>query len=51
MQVQQRCLITVRILGSYRILQSKRWSKLRPEPRVGVWTDDFHNLLSVLKWR
>ncbi len=25
--------------------------KLEPTPRVGVWTDDFHNLLSVFKWR
>jgi len=25
--------------------------KLDPMPRVGVWTDDFHNLLSVFKWR
>jgi hypothetical protein len=24
---------------------------LEPDPKVGVWTDDFHNLLSVLKWR
>jgi hypothetical protein len=29
-----------------------RWTatKLDPEPPVGVWTDDFHNLLSVFKW-
>jgi hypothetical protein len=29
-----------------------RWTeaRLEPEPRVGVWTDDFHNLLSVFKW-
>jgi hypothetical protein len=25
-------------------------SPLEPEPRVGVWTDDFHNLLAVFKW-
>jgi SAM-dependent methyltransferase len=24
---------------------------IEPEPRVGVWTDDFHNLLSVFRWR
>jgi SAM-dependent methyltransferase len=23
---------------------------LEPSPRVGVWTDDFHSLLSVFKW-
>ena len=29
-----------------------RWTvaTLDPEPRVGTWTDDFHNLLSVFKW-
>jgi hypothetical protein len=29
-----------------------RWTEARldPEPRVGTWTDDFHNLLSVFKW-
>jgi SAM-dependent methyltransferase len=29
-----------------------RWTavKLETEPRVGTWTDDFHNLLSVFKW-
>jgi len=25
-------------------------ARLEPEPRVGVWTDDFHNLVSVFKW-
>jgi hypothetical protein len=29
-----------------------RWSAgLIGDPSVGVWTDDFHNLLSVLKWK
>ncbi len=30
-----------------------RWTryKLEGDPRVGVWTDDFHNLLAVFKWR
>jgi spermidine synthase len=29
-----------------------RWTAaaLDPDPRVGVWTDDFHNLLAVFKW-
>jgi len=29
-----------------------RWtaSRLDPDPAVGTWTDDFHNLLSVFKW-
>ena len=35
------------------LVDNERWSAegLDPDPRVGVWTDDFHNLLSVLKWR
>jgi SAM-dependent methyltransferase len=30
-----------------------RWTRdrLEGDPRVGVWTDDFHNLLAVFKWR
>jgi hypothetical protein len=29
-----------------------RWTaaRLDPEPAVGTWTDDFHNLVSVFKW-
>jgi hypothetical protein len=29
-----------------------RWTiaRLEPEPRVGAWTDDFHNLLAIFKW-
>jgi hypothetical protein len=26
------------------------WRILRSTPRVGLWTDDFHNLLSIFKW-
>jgi spermidine synthase len=35
------------------LAKDERWSAegLEPDPHVGVWTDDFHNLLSVLKWR
>jgi hypothetical protein len=25
-------------------------AKLEPSPRVGVWTDDFHNLLAIVNW-
>jgi len=25
-------------------------AKLEQKPRVGVWTDDSHNLLAVFKW-
>jgi hypothetical protein len=29
-----------------------RWTEnsLKPQPAVGVWSDDFHNLLSIFKW-
>ncbi|MCE5282879.1 MAG: fused MFS/spermidine synthase, partial [Deltaproteobacteria bacterium] len=26
------------------------WKKMAPRPGIGVWTDDFSNLLSVFKW-
>ncbi|HEV8436519.1 MAG TPA: fused MFS/spermidine synthase [Methylomirabilota bacterium] len=31
----------------------ERWtaSELETDPRVGTWTDDFYNLLSIFKWR
>jgi SAM-dependent methyltransferase len=33
--------------------RDERWTreKLALDPRVGTWTDDFHNVLSVFKWR
>jgi spermidine synthase len=36
-----------------RLAHDARWTAAEREanPRVGVWTDDFHNLLSVFKWR
>jgi len=42
---------TAAALGGLR--SNSRWSAAGPigDPRVGVWTDDFHNLLSVLKWK
>lgn len=42
---------TAEALGG--LVKDERWSAegLEPDPHVGVWTDDFHNLLSVLKWR
>ncbi len=30
--------------------ESPPWRPLLPEPKVGVWTDDYSNLLSVLDW-
>jgi hypothetical protein len=36
-------------LGS--LVEDERWrAKLELDPKVGVWTDDSHNLLSVFKW-
>jgi hypothetical protein len=34
------------------LVSDSRWTvaSLDPEPAVGTWTDDFHNLLSVFKW-
>ena len=31
----------------------ERWTAggSSPDPAVGIWTDDFHNVLSVFKWR
>jgi spermidine synthase len=36
-----------------RLRQDSRWGvEHRPgDARVGVWTDDFHNLLSIYRWR
>jgi hypothetical protein len=36
-------------LGALR--QSSRWQPARARPDLGVWTDDFSNLVSVLRWR
>ena len=33
------------------LLVDHRWSQLTPHPATRVWTDDFSNLFSVLKWR
>lgn len=35
-------------LGS--LADDSRWTPLRQDPRVGVWTDDFSNVLSVFDW-
>jgi len=26
------------------------WNPIPPDRRVGVWTDDFSNIMAVLKW-
>jgi hypothetical protein len=35
------------------LLEDERWATvtLETDPRVGIWTDDFHNLVSVFNWR
>ncbi|MBL8793409.1 MAG: fused MFS/spermidine synthase [Planctomycetia bacterium] len=33
------------------IPNDERWKKLEGQPGARVWTDDYSNLLSVLKWR
>ncbi|HYB41758.1 MAG TPA: fused MFS/spermidine synthase, partial [Candidatus Methylomirabilis sp.] len=42
---------TPQALGS--LAHDEHWTSedLGVSPRVGVWTDDFHNLLSVFRWR
>jgi hypothetical protein len=34
------------------LMRDPGWTdaKLDPNPRVGVWTDDFHNLLAIVNW-
>lgn len=32
------------------LLDDEHWEKIPVDPRVGVWTDDFSNILSVLVW-
>ena len=27
-----------------------RWTPLKPDPMVGIWTDDFSNVLSIFAW-
>jgi SAM-dependent methyltransferase len=33
------------------LLSDHRWKPLPPRPGARVWTDDFSNIISVLKWR
>jgi len=33
------------------LLRNDRWQPLRGDPRVGIWTDDFSNVLRVIKWK
>jgi SAM-dependent methyltransferase len=32
------------------LAKSSRWTPLGPIPRVGVWNDDFSNLLGIFRW-
>lgn len=33
-----------------KIADDERWRLLRPDPAVGVWTDDYSNIVRVLRW-
>lgn len=32
------------------LIDDDEWQTIRPDRRVGVWTDDYSNLLAVLRW-
>ena len=32
------------------LLADRRWQRLHPEPRLRLWTDDFSNVLQVIRW-
>ena len=34
-----------------KLTEDLRWKTLQRRPEVGVWTDDYSNLLSVFKWK
>jgi spermidine synthase len=36
--------------GALHVAEPPPWRELKPEPKVGVWTDDYSNLLSVFDW-
>jgi len=33
------------------LAQDGRWTRLDPEPHIGLWSDDFSNVVSLLKWK
>jgi hypothetical protein len=33
------------------LISDPRWETLVPDPRVGIWTDDFSNILSAIMWK
>lgn len=43
-------VMTQRLEDLQPLLATHRWKPLIPQPSARVWTDDFSNLLSVLKW-
>jgi spermidine synthase len=32
------------------LAQDERWTQAAPDPRVGLWTDEYSNILSVFRW-
>ena len=33
------------------LAKDERWKPIETDPKVGVWTDDYSNLLSVFMWK
>jgi hypothetical protein len=34
-----------------KLADDERWKPLETDPKVGLWTDDYSNLLSVFLWK
>jgi hypothetical protein len=34
-----------------KLAEDQRWQRLIGRPDLGLWTDDYSNLLSVFRWR
>ena len=46
-----RWVVLARTPGEVRgLARDQRWKQLEARPRVGLWTDDFSNLFTILRW-
>jgi hypothetical protein len=46
-----RWVVLARAPGDVRgLAQDPRWKRLEARPRAGLWTDDFSNLFTILRW-
>jgi len=43
-------LLANRMENFGKLARDQRWKQIRNRPEVGVWTDDYSNLLGVFKW-